>query len=116
MSRTNVGKYIKEYLERNPEVDIKMEQVTNDKIHTVEMQLYPSERMLSGMLDKVITGVNLEGSIAVTPPPERMEADLKIIDQIKGKLMNEEGGNSTPPALFRPGSIKNHCRGSQGAL
>ena len=99
MTRPNVGKYIKEYLDCNPEIEIKMEQGAEDKIQTVEMQLYPSERMLSGMLSKVITGVNLEGSRAVTPPPERIEE--KMMELIKEKLMNEEGDNSTPPPLFK---------------
>ena len=110
MSRQNVGKLIREYLEGNPDVEIMRvaTEGTKDKIQTVEMEIYPSERMLTGMLNQVITGVSLEGSRAVTPPPERreadlkkMEADLKIMEQIKGKLMNEEGGNATPPPLFK---------------
>ena len=139
MSRQNVGKLIREYLEGNPDVEIMRvaTEGTKDKIQTVEMEIYPSERMLTGMLNQVITGVSLEGSRAVTPPPERreadlkkMEADLKIMEkikgkqeaelkanrieieanriemeadlkQIKGKVTNEEGGNATPPPLFK---------------
>ena len=67
-----MGKLIREYLEGNPDVEIMRvaTEGTKDEIQTVEMEIYPSERMLTGMLNQVITGVSLEGSRAVTPPPK----------------------------------------------
>ena len=58
MARTNVGRYIQEYLDSNPEIEIKIEPGSEGQIQTVEMELYPSEKMLSGMLSRAITGVS----------------------------------------------------------
>jgi len=93
MSRIDVGQYIQRYLDSNPELEIKIEPGNEGQVQTIELELHPSERMLSGLLTRAITGVNSEGSRAVTPPPEREGA--------KERLMKRGVDSAAPPPLFR---------------
>jgi hypothetical protein len=90
MARVDVGHYIKRYLDTNPDLEINIAAGDEGQVQTIELELHPSEKMLSGLLTQAITGVN---SRAVTPPPEREGA--------KEQMMKQGADSAAPPPLFR---------------
>ena len=64
------------------------------EIQSIEIEIQPSEKLLSGLLTRAVTGVN---SRAVTPPLERGK------EKTRKKMKDEKQGanGSAPPPLFR---------------
>ena len=58
MSRVDVGHYIERYLDNNPDLEISISEGDEGQVQAIEIEINPSEKMLSGLLTRAITGVN----------------------------------------------------------